>query len=221
MYRYQKLFETLLDIQESDVCILSEEEMRALMRHRDCIIRSELCYSLLSYRPEFARQCLLHLIYDPNHLVRSSAAECLDMFVNDQEVCEALLEVYRSDKNTLVRGYAAYSLLSVGRTQEEVVAFVETSLSKEHYYFVRLLCYYGLYRFCKRAYLPQIIDCFSAQKYITRVATANVLLELLEDHLIPLSDFEMVQAAIQKITSEDPLPDMCEKVEKIKRLLSS
>ena len=208
MNRYENIFQTLLRIQETNSCVYSEEEMLSLSHHRDILIRSELCYTLLSYRLDFAKDIWLRLITDPNHLVRSSAAECMDLFPGDEDVCDALMTVFRGDKNILVRGYAVYSLLSVGRHNKEVVEFVEKAVSKEHYYFTKLQCYHGLYKFCQKDVLDQIIGCYRAQNHRTRCATVNTLCELVEDGTLSKAEISQILCFIKKNESNDDLDDL-------------
>lgn len=154
-------------------------------------------------KKDLARGAWLRLITDSSHLVRSSAAECLELFREDEEVCAALLAVYRNDKNTLVRGYAGYSLLAVGASKSEIVELIESSLLKEHYYFVRLQCYHGLYKFCKKDVLDQIIGCYRAQKYGTRCATVNTLREIIEDGVLDETDIIKVSHFVDQHDFKD------------------
>ena len=218
--RERKLFEILLEISDTGECLLSDEEIVSLTSHRDDLIRMEACYALSAYPEDLARDCYLRLLVDKEPLVRVAAAESLDFYEGDEDVCKALLSAYQNDRNTLTRAYAGYSLLSVARSKHDVVSLVEASLPKEHYVFVRLQCYYGLYRFCGKDVLREILACFGATKHLTRVATAKVLREMLDDGLIPGTDYPMISAQVRKLLDTECLPDLKEALAEVLKRVS-
>lgn len=202
----RNIYQALDEILETGNCILSEDELYSLTRHRDPLIRGDCCYASTFYRKEFAKKCLLLLINDRNADVRSDAADCLDLFSGDVDVRNALLRVYKSDKSTIVRGYAGYSLLAVSQNAPCIGEFVKESLKEEHYYFVKLLCYDGLLRFFGENVLDEILNCFRAKKYQTRCATANVLGQLIQEGFLKDEDMLKISLVLEKNLLKEDVP---------------
>lgn len=218
MGNFEEILTLLMDCHDQERAlstILNNDQMKSLINHEDAEIRSWVAKALVHDGDSpCTEEYLLCLLKDPEEDVRLEALDSLSIFPSDRvftEFCRAL-----SEKDPLLRSYAAYGVGAVGCAIDptEAKKQLAAALEKEENDFARLGFYEGLYRLGEQEALLRIFALFDNDDYHIQCAVLNVLGEILDE-----SNYEPISNFVSTIEKREYPKSVFESLRKLMRLL--
>lgn len=159
--------------------------LKILSDDTDDEVRWTVAEILFNYDDIDAEKILMKLLADPNEVVRVCACESLS---NGQtrESFILLRERFIKDKNSLVRGYAAGSMVEIAKRDSSIpdrklIPFLEKRLKSEKNQGVKIRIYEALFNFGEEQYLNLLLNEINNRDYRNRGVIVNIIKNVISD----------------------------------------
>ena len=176
--------------------------LQSLVNDRSTEIRSWIGKILINIPTKESQDILFKYLDDKNELVRCEAVDSIRVFI-DKEIFLKLKDMAIEDRSFLVRGYAVYGFVEIGKKlgEKNLDKFIlENIIPNENNSFVKLNCYEALYNLGNKNFLNNIFSLFRSKNYRIRCAIISTLDEILNDE-----NRSMIKEFIDSINiSEEP-----------------
>jgi HEAT repeat protein len=161
------------------------EILRQLSEDESDEVRWTAAEILFNFKNITAEKILLKLMSDPNEVVRVCACESLS---NGQTMKTLLYlkERFIKDKSSLVRGYAAGSIVEVAKRRSNIldlnlVRFLEDRLQIERSSGVKIRIYEALFNYGEEKYFYLLLNEINNKNYRNRCVVVNIMGDLISD----------------------------------------
>jgi len=171
-------------------------------KHINCrymLVRNHIAETLMDYSSKQSFDMLIKLLSDKDRIVRASACESLSIYPNI-ETLNILLSVISNDRSSLVRKYAASSILSIlqKQNQKDTVKTDFFKYGNEKSIPTRISYFMVLYYLGEEKFLDSILGYINHKNYINRINVINALIQILT-----LQNHQRIKVAVDEVVKTE------------------
>ena len=175
-------------------------KLEYLAKDKDDEIRGYIASVLILSNSIYSEKILKNLMNDKDELVRANACDSLGSF-SSAELINLMKDHIQKDKSSLVRGYAALSLVDISQKLADrthnVRIYLDKFYRKEKVKWVKYNYSKALYLLSNDfEYYELLVSGIDDIRYRNRCLVANLLGSLVVDKVVSLSDINMLYSKL-------------------------